>query len=212
MGSRRHEEAPASGEGLLPAGRWAGAEESLGGSEGSPVTGLSQTGQSETYTDGPGHGPARPSLRQVFASAHGCWVLERGVWRVDPGGPAVGLLGKLNGSSLVLFRLERQRRQSKPLTLLLTCLDTALPTFLRWVQVAWHHRWQGGRSWNCGAPGGGLANHTRGLITFQDLQDKTNGTVKKKKKIKPEPHSALRLMTISVCGLGLKAGTPNLQF
>ena len=143
-------------------------------------------------------------------------MLGAGTWRLEsrPGeGPAVGLLGKLNGSSLVLFRLERQRRQSKPLTLLLTCLDTALPTFLQWVQVAWHHRWEGGRSWNCGAPGGGLANHTRGLITFQDLQDKTNGTVKKKKKkIKPEPQSALRLMTISVCGLGLKAGTPNLPF
>lgn len=99
---------------------------------------------------------------------------------------------------------------SRLLTSLLTCLDTAWATFLRWVRVAWHHRWEGGRSWNCWAPGGGLANHTRGLITFQDLQDKTNGTVKK--KIKPELQSALRLMTISVRGLGLKAGTPNLQF
>ena len=55
------------------------------GSKESTATSLWQASQSETYTDGPRHSPARPSLRHVSATAGGGWVLERGVWRADPG-------------------------------------------------------------------------------------------------------------------------------
>ena len=44
-----------------------------------------QTGQSETQSDGMGHSPSHPSLRQVSTGAGGEWMLKHGMWRTDLG-------------------------------------------------------------------------------------------------------------------------------
>ena len=52
----------------------------------------------------------------------------------------------------------------------------------------------GEESWDCWAPGWGLANQAPGVATFQVLQDKTNSI-----NIKPGLQFSHRLMMISVC-------------
>lgn len=46
---------------------------------------LWQAGQSETYTDGPCHSGACPSLRWVSTGAHQGGILKYGVWSANPG-------------------------------------------------------------------------------------------------------------------------------
>ena len=47
-----------------------------------------------------------------------------------------------------------------------------------WVQALGHHHKRGKESWDCWAPGGGLATQASGLTSFQDLQNKGNSIVK----------------------------------
>ena len=69
-------------------------------------------------------------------------------------------------------------KQSGPLTLLLTWLDTALTTRLLVSALTPTGNMNGNidktrsRSWNSWAPGWGLANHTQGLTKSFDWQDK----------------------------------------
>ena len=53
--------------------------------EGSAGDGLWKTGQSKNCAHGLCHSPAHPSLCHESPGAEGDWVLESGVWSVDPG-------------------------------------------------------------------------------------------------------------------------------
>ena len=76
----------------LPGGEISGDRRGVSETRRRPATGLWQTGQTETYTDGQCHSPAHPSLRRVSASAHRGGVLEHGAWRADPGrGPLLAV-------------------------------------------------------------------------------------------------------------------------
>ena len=93
-----------------------------------------------------------------------------------------------------------ETKQSRPLTLVLTCLDTALtdsdcewlPAVSARFATPWI-RW-GRNLWDCWDTEGGLANQALDLATFQVLQDKTNSI-----NVKPGLQFGYILMKISVC-------------
>ena len=85
-GSWSRGEVPTHGEGSTLTGKSVGTEgEHLRLLEEGEMADLWQTGQSETYTDGLRHSPARPRLGSVSASAHRGWELECGDWRANLG-------------------------------------------------------------------------------------------------------------------------------
>ena len=117
-----------------------GQKGSLGGSEESPATSLWLSGQRETYTDGPCHSPACPSLRRVSTGAHGGWGLERGVWRADLGrGLLLAVRRQPEGIGL---------RSSCPgwPALPERCLSSFLPDGLVCSGTVWSRLWLGGHT------------------------------------------------------------------
>ena len=54
-------------------------------SKGNEATGQWKAGQSKICMHGPCCSPAHPSLSCVSPGVEGVWVLESGVWRLDPG-------------------------------------------------------------------------------------------------------------------------------
>ena len=98
---------------------------------------------------------------------------------------------------------------SRPLTLLVTCLDTALTVKISSTccegKICGPIDKLRDKSWNCWVPEGALANQVLGLTTVQVLHNKTSSI-----KVKPGLQFAHRLMMISVWVLGLQA-EPELQ-
>ena len=115
------------------------------------------------------------------------------------------VLGKLNKKKIVLLRLQRQSRA----------------VFWPYFKPAWTVSWLGvtacyecktcstidkigEKSYDCWAPGGGLASQAPGLATFQVLQDKTNSINRK-----TSWQFAHRLMILFCVCLWIISGTPN---
>lgn len=91
------------------------------------------------------------------------------------------MLGTLNGSSLV--QASEPRKQSRPLTLLLTCLDTVLTVCLIAAPIITSKMNDnigkiGSGSWNSWSPWGGLANQAWVLTNLPTSKHKTNSIVK----------------------------------
>ena len=90
-------------------------------------------------------------------------------------------------------------KQSRPLTLLLTCLETALTmSDCEWLPTIDEI---GDESWDSWIPGSGSSQPSPGFKTFQVLQDKTNSI-----NMNPGLQFGHRLLRISVWVLGLYRG------
>ena len=94
------------------------------------------------------------------------------------------------------IKVIEQDRADRPLTLLLSCLDTALTVSdcLLWAQNLQHYRWDGGEILWLLSPWRGPGQPSPRLTTFQVLQDKTNSI-----NMKPGLQFGHRLMRLSVC-------------
>ena len=84
-GAVKEERVPHPGNPLHQLGDQAEQTGNFRGSEESAAAGLQQTGQRETSIDTPGHLPALPSPRHMYAGTCGSQALKVGLQTTDPG-------------------------------------------------------------------------------------------------------------------------------